>query len=233
MGLPCYLAMTAGEFVSTQPLPEAVAWMACHFSPSGTGLSNLPSQLPDSTLLILDDSIPWDGHDLQRITAQLADTLHARNCCGLLLDFQRTGVREVAEICQHFCNTLPCPVIVSEGYGKALSCPVFLPPLPLLEDLKTYLSPWEGREIWLELALDGMVATVTEEGCVCKSWAGDTLPEPWFSEKELHCRYHWTLVNNSACFTILRTFEDLSSLVTEAKRLGVKGFVGLYQELKN
>ena len=52
MAITPFLAMTAAEIEHSTPLPPNVAWMACHFSPYGAGLSNLPKNLPAGSLLI-------------------------------------------------------------------------------------------------------------------------------------------------------------------------------------
>lgn len=231
MVLPCYLAMTAAEF--SAPLPPRVAYMACHFSSSSTGLSNLPEQLPEKAMLILDDSTPYDGHDPEKVAHQLEETVKAWNCCALLLDFQRPDVQEVDSLCHTLTKKLSCPVIVSQCYAKRLSCPVLVSPPPLLSALSDHLAPWQGREIWLEAALDKGVVTVTEEGSTLSPCTDTELPEPWFHEERLFCRYHWVLEDNTAKVTIMRTKEDLSAMLSAAKDLGVKGAVGLYQELKS
>lgn len=232
MGLPCYLAMTAVEFAGMPTLPQHTAWMACYFSGSGTGLSNLPGHLPPNAMLILNDSIPFSGHDPEKILAQLTNTVKAWDCRCLLLDLQRPGSRDVADLCRLLVEALPCPVVLSEDYAKDLSCPVFLSAPPLLTRLSRHLAPWEGREIWLEAALDKAVVTVTEDGSTLTPSTDGELPEPWFTEAQLFCRYHWALEGKAARFTILRTKEDLSAMLHAAKDLGVKGAVGLYQELQ-
>ena len=68
-----YLAMTPAEFNSVSQPPPDFAYMACHFSPYGTGLGNLPTVLPPESLLILNDRTPIHGHDPQRIFDQLKD----------------------------------------------------------------------------------------------------------------------------------------------------------------
>jgi hypothetical protein len=69
-----------------------MAWMACHFSPYGTGLSNLPPNLPANAMVILNDRTPIHGHDSKEILCQLNNlTPHC-----LLLDFQRQAVEETA-----------------------------------------------------------------------------------------------------------------------------------------
>ena len=42
MAIRQYLAMTAAEMTQAGSLPRHAAWMACHFSPYSTGLTNLP-----------------------------------------------------------------------------------------------------------------------------------------------------------------------------------------------
>ena len=46
MAIRQYLAMTAAEMTQAGSLPRHSAWMACHFSPYSTGLTNLPDRLP-------------------------------------------------------------------------------------------------------------------------------------------------------------------------------------------
>ena len=230
MGLPCYLAMTAAEFSSAMP-PEA-AYMACHFSSSSDGLSNLPEHLPENAMVILDDSTPFDGHDPNRIREELEAVIKSHRCKYLLLDLQRPKDEKVTALCDLLVQALPCPVIVSEVYAKARSCPVFVSPPPLLTPLSDHLAPWEGREIWLEAALDRQVVMVTETGSARFPCEDTALPEPWFLEDRLFCRYHWVLEGRTARFTILRTKEDLAAMLDGAEAFGVKGAVGLYQELQ-
>lgn len=232
MGLPCYLAMTVAEFAGCTAFPEHMAWMSCHFSSSSQGLSNLPEHLPPKAMLILDDSIPFDGHDCNRITAQLTEAVKEQDCACLLLDLQRPRDEAVAALCQQLTQELPCPVIVSEAYAKGLSCSVLLPPPPLLTRLSNHLAPWKGREIWLEAAPDRQVVMVTETGSARFPCLEEELPVPWFSEESLFCRYHWVLEGRTARFTIMRTKEDLVAMLSASEALGVKGAVGLYQELK-
>lgn len=232
MGLDCYLAMTAAEFASCAPLPTHTAWMACHFSPSSQGLSNLPEHLPPGAMLIVDDSTPYDGHDPGRITEALQTVITKWSCACLLLDLQRPQDTHVASLCQRLTRELPCPVIVSEGYARELSCPVLLSPPPLLTELSDHLAPWKGRELWLEAAPDRQVVMVTETGSARFPCLDTELPTPWFSEQRLFCRYHWVLEGRTARFTLMRTKEDLAAMLRAAKDMGVKGAVGLYQELK-
>ena len=230
MAITPFLAMTAAEIHAAAVLPEKTAWMACHFSPYGTGLSNLPAQLPAGSLLILNDRIPIHGHDLRTIEAQLQTWFENNPCQGLLLDFQRPDCRETALLAQHLCRELGCPVVLSEGYARDLDCPVFLPPLPHHVPLEEYLLSWKDREIWLELALDGEMITVTEEGCTISPLSGG-IPENGHIEDALHCHYCVGLTGNSAEFILWRSHMDLNALLKEADKLGVATAVGLFQEL--
>ena len=231
MALPCYLAMTAAEFAAAEELPQQVAWMACHFSCYGTGLSNLPAELPEGSMVILNDRTPICGHDPDRITKQLEELLLQFRCSGLLLDLQRPDNPETASLCKTVLERLDCPVGITEFYARELPCPIFVAPPPLRTSLEKYLNPWQGREIWLEAATDGEIVTVTEQGSTCSPAPLDTLPEPWFRQEQLHCRYYWTADQKAARFAIQRQAEDLSSLLAEAEGLGVTRAVGLYQQL--
>ncbi len=224
-----FLAMTGAEMAQSTQLPPHIGWMACHFSGDG-GITNLPHALPPHSLLILDDSVPPQNVNPNRIREIVGAVLHNRNCYGLLLDFQRQDLAENLAITKALVS-LPYPVAVSEAYGKDLSCPVFLPPAPLDTPLAEYLAPYRGREIWLELALDTLQLQLTPEGCTRKPAGSCQEPLP-FSDTSLHCRYRIECQKNCAVFTLQRTKADLLTLLKEAKSLGVTAGVGLYQELK-
>lgn len=228
MAIPFYLAMTAAEFSRCDRLPQNIAWMSCRFSPGGKGLSNLPASLPAGSLLILDDQTPPDGHDKGLIRQQLAETMDANHCSGLLLDFQRPDDPQTARIAEELLS-LPCPVCISHLYAKGLSCPVLLPPCPLTTKLPEHLAPWDGRPVWLEAATDSAVITVTEAG----SHFSPLLPDGDFPHKDtrLHCRYRIEAGENEIRFSLRRTRDDLSKLLEEAEALGVQCAVGLWQEL--
>lgn len=230
MALPFYLAMTAAEMGGKCPLPPHLGYMACHFSPYGAGISNRPCQLPEGAMLILDDSAPIGGHDPILITRQLAELVKRHKCGCVLLDFQRPGMEETAVLAGEIACALPCPVGVSELYGKGLDCPVFLPPVPADVSLKTYLAPWQGRDIWLEAAMDGQVITVTPKGAKCAPLASWTDPGSGYLDEKLHCRCHMNIADDAAEFTLYRTREDVDALLEEAEGLGVKMAVGLWQE---
>ena len=232
MAVTTFLAMTAAEIRENYNLPDHLGWMACHFSPYGLGLSNLPKKLPPGSLLILNDRIPIHGHDPEVILRQLETLIAQEGCTGLLLDFQQPDCEETSSLAAHLCRGLGCPVAVSESYAKKLDCPVFLPPLPHHIPLKEYLSPWMDREIWLELAMDAEVITLTEEGCQISSLPAWNVPDIGFEEAALHCHYHTEIKEDLVEYTLWRTKDDLINLQKESDTLGISITVGLYQELK-
>ena len=230
MAIAPFLAMTAAEIRGNSTLPPGLAWMACHFSPYGLGLSNLPRELPPGALLMVDDITPIHGHDPQRILDQLAECAEALSCSGILLDFQRPDIGETAALVDVLTQGLPCPVAVSHFYAGPGTFPVFLPPVPPSVPPEEHLSPWQGRELWLELALDAVEITVTEDGTSFQSLPAALPAEPEFFEEALLCRYHCDVEENTVRFTLRRAPEDLEQFLSKAEAFGVTRAVGLYQE---
>ena len=231
MAIPLYLAMTAAEFQADIPLPDAIAWMACHFSPYGTGLSNCPTFLPAGAMLIVNDRTPIHGHSPEVVCNQLQELVSEFHLEKILLDFQRPGEQETQALVGILTTQLPCTVAVSKVYAGDGSYPVFLPPPPLHLSLKDYFAPWDGREIWLEAAAFCASYTVTEKGCrICTEFPvnPDTLPH---QDTELHCRYRLDIRSDCACFLLQRSKEEVKQQLREAQELGVTTAVGLYQEL--
>lgn len=233
MGCPHYLAKTQAEFCFEDGDDRPAAWMACHFSPYGTGLSGLPRKLPPGSLLMLDDITPIHGHDVSFIGEQLQHCVEALECKAVLLDFQRPGYGECDKLIQHLSESLSCPVGVSSLYGEASHTPVLLPPLPFCTSLESYLASWKGREIWLETALEGETITVTENGSKCSPLFRFSPPENGFSEEVLHCHYRAEVQEDRIVFTLWRTKEDVEGLLNEAEAMGIPLAVGLYQEWKD
>ena len=230
MDIVHYLAMTAAEIGANPPLPPKIAWMACHFSPYSAGLSNCPRQLPPGSLLILNDFSPIHGHSPETAANQLRSWVEDFQCSGVLLDFQRPGNTETAALTEYLEGSLPCPVAVSHLYADSLSCPVFLPPVPVQTPVAEYLAPWQGREIWLETALDAVKITVTEKGASFAPLPRVDREDRDFRDETLHCRYRISLSEDRAEFLLYRVKEDLASLLGDAGKHGVTTAVGLYQE---
>ena len=232
MAIAPFLAMTASEMRVHSVFPPKIAWMACHFSPYGTGLSNLPKELPPGSLLMVDDITPPREHDPVFIADQLTACVEELQCCGVLLDFQRRGCGKTESVARHLLSALPCPVIISDCYADQLNCPVFLPPVPPSVPLETHIAPWSDRMIWLELGLDGEMLTLTEEGCTATPLPCPDLEAEGFCSEALHCHYSIETNKEAARFTLWRTKEDLSKLLEKAAALGITTAVGLFQELQ-
>lgn len=230
MAIPLYLAMTAAEFRNCAELPPHPAWMACHFSPYGTGLTNLPGHLPKGSLLILNDRTPVHGHDPFLIASTVKELVHKWECSGLLLDFQRPCCKQTESIVQEL-SRLDFPVAVSELYAVSIDCPVFIGTPPLRKPLEAHLAPWKGRELWLEAGLIGEVATVTETGTTFAPLPPGEQPDCPYRDDPLFCHYRTDTSSQEITFTLQRTQEDLDQLLCRGEELGIRQAVGLYQEL--
>lgn len=228
MPIPLYLALSATEFSQCAVLPENTAWLGCHFAPNGNGLCNLPERLPAGSLLILDDQTPPGECDISYLREHLLASMEANRCSGLLLDFQRPNDANAAKLAAAL-QSLPYPVCISHLYAKSLNCPVFLPPCPLTRPLSEHLAPWKKRTVWLDISLDSVCFTVTEQGCtenLCS--AEGSFPS---RDSRLHCHYRIEQEKDRVMFFLRRTVEDLSAFLEEAQALGVSQAVGLWQEL--
>lgn len=229
MPLPIYLAMTQAEFNACPQFPRHCGWMACHFSSYGPGLTNLPRQLPDQSLLIVNDRTPPQGHDPEYIAMQLQNVTRELPVMGVLLDFQRPYNEETDAIAKAIAMALPCPVAVPPEYERQWDGPLFLPPVPPDRDIGQYLAPWKGRELWLELSPEGLLLRLTESGCESKRIL-PPLPPYSFQDETLCCHYSMEVYTDYAAFYLQRTAEDQAKLLLQAESYGVTTAVGLYQE---
>ena len=207
------------------------AWMSCHFSPWGKGLTNLPDTLPSGSILILDDSNPPTNHDTDTIKHQLEEACFRLKPDCILLDFQHPNNPRAPEIIKAIISCLPCSVGVSQLYAPGLSCPVFLNcPAPSVS-LETSIKAYHGRELWLELAPEQQKLTLTKDGCHITPELLSPRNEPCFYDRETASCYHWTLSETSAVFYVQRDLSCLQKLLTQAEKLGITRAVGLYQQL--
>ena len=232
MVLPLYLAVTGAEMSAISSCSFPVAYMSCHFSPYTQGLTNLPDDLPENSMLILTDRMPCQGHSADLVVQQLQGIVEQHQCESVLLDFQRPPEPESREMATRIIASLPCPVAVTEAFAADHSCPVFLSPAPLHMPLRAYLQPWQGREIWLEAALEQKTVTVTEKGA---EFSGQFPPEGLeggFYDEALCCHYQINTTADRVTFTLFDTMDSLEKKLELASSLGVKRAVGLWQELR-
>ncbi len=185
----------------------------------------MPRHLPEGSILLLDDSMPVQGHDPEVVVTQLKQLVTKFSVRAVLLDFQRPPTEEstkMANAILQSCNAAVTPAYAKEGY------PAFLPPPPANKPLSEYLKPW--NKVFLELYSEGLEITVTKKGSLVSS-IDPTSPLP-LNDKRLHCHYGVTVSPGKAVFTLSRTREDLAELAREAEELGIIATVGLYQELQ-
>ena len=223
-----FLAMTGNEM--QQLRPAKAAYMACHFSPYGKGLSNLPTQLPENSLLLLDDSTPIAGHSPNMVTEQLNELVARFSPKAVLLDFQRQYSEDAHKMIVAIVQNSSCPVAVSEKHSAELDCPVLLPPPPANKPLQDYLASFLQRGIYLEIAPVATKITVTANGSKTSPIPLHSRALP-FQHKRLCCHYSVQASPGKAVFTLHRTGDDLVALSRQAYSLGVLGVVGLHQEL--
>lgn len=231
MGLPLYLALTAAEMRSVQPVPQLFAYMACHFSPYTQGITNLPSTLPEGSMLILNDRMPCQAHSANLVAQQLCDAVSNLHCESVLLDFQQPPDSQSEAMVQAIVSALPCPVAVSAAHGRKLTCPVFLPPCPPHLPMAEYLAPWQTREIWLEAALCQEEAIVTPNGTEFITVFPTRIPDSGFFDDTLCCQYSIRVQKSQITFSLYETPQTLRRKLDQADSLGVTRAVGLYQEL--
>ena len=231
MALPLYLAMTALEIAALDTFPANFAYMACHFSPYCQGLSNIPSALPRSSVLILNDNLPCQDHSPALVADQLKQLMDTFQCESLLLDFQRPPEPESEAMADMILRTLPYPAALTPEYGKNQDCTIFLPPCPLHIPLEEYLRPWKNREIWLEAALCQEDAVVTGNGTNFFPQFPPLGLNGGFFDDILCCNYHIQEDKDTLTFTLFDTIESLDKKMSLAQSLGVSRAVGLYQEL--
>lgn len=231
MDFLCYLAMTEAEFSSAEVLPTHPAWMACHYASYDAGLSGLPDQLPESSLLIVNDRTPPSGHDPELILKQLKKLIHRHSLKNILLDLQREDFPENRALADILVSELDIPVAVSEKYAADLECPVFMDCPPPHSSPEVQFEQWSNREVWLELAPEAGIATVTSEGFTYES-TRSTLPSQLpFYDEALCCHYGTQIKDDRLVVTMQRDHKALEGLCAHAKALGIRHFVGLYQLL--
>ena len=232
MVLPLNLAMTPAEIAAASVLPAQIAWMACHFCAGGDGITNIPTALPEGSMLILNDRESCAGHSHDLVARQLRDAVRLLRCDCVLLDFQRPPCPEARGMVKTILESLPCPAAVTAPYARDSACPVFLAPCPPHMPLERYLAPWHGRQIWLEAGLCQERITVTKNGTKCTPIFPTQPMEGGFYSSRLGCRYTTTVTAECITFTLFDTAETLPKKLEQARRLGITRAVGLYQELE-
>lgn len=232
MDINCIIAMTAAQIAHAPSLPQPIAWMACHFSRKENGLTDLPAHLPKGASLLVDDSIPINGHDPSRIAEQLTELTEKFSVDAVILDLQRPMMEENRVLATFLAEKLPCTVCVSAMYAETLTCPVLLPPPPPHIPLRAHLAPWKGRQIWLEALLEAEEITVTAQGSNPRQIPLPRSQELPFADWDALCRYRFSIQEDRVVFTLARDRQMLRELLHQGSRLGVARAVGLYAQLQ-
>ena len=186
----------------------------------------LPRKLPEGAMVVLTDEIPPLDPDAAAVAAELSRL----PCRALLLDFQRPGHMPTARLAAAIAEACPFPVAVAEPYARGLDCPVFLPPVPPDLPVEEALSPWWGREIWLDLAPSPTRITVTAEGSRREAVAAIPAKGQIHREPELRCHYQIQTGPEAIRFTLWRDRQDLRALMAAAEPLGATLAVAFYRE---
>ena len=230
MGISHYLAMTAAEIAAAPSLPEKLAYMACHFSPYGTGLTGFEKALPKKSMLILNDRIPYCGHDPSQIADLLKKWVYDLDCACVLLDFQRADTPTSLGALLAGAISVPVgmpPEFCGEAYG-----PVFLPPVPPNQSLDTYLKPWTGREIWLETTPETYRFTIDTQESRREILPADSSVELPLVHAALFCHHRIEVFPDRAVFTLRRNPEDMAQLLHSPEAQCITQTVSLYQHEK-
>ena len=230
MSLRFYLAMTEAEIRSAPSLPRHLAYMACHFSPYGAGLTNIPQRLPKESLLIVNDRVPVFHHDPQLILRQLTAAVQRLNAFGVLLDFQIGNVPLTSQIVKALIDGLPCPVAVSPAYAEALSCPLFSAPA-LHQRFCDFAPIKKGRSLWLDTYQETTKYKITATGCTTENSACTSGNR--FFDDTLQCSYQLSIGKDSATFTLSRQAEEIPKYLRAAEKAGISVAVGLYQQFSH
>ncbi len=228
MALELYLAMTESEIREKSAPLTRIAWLTEGFHRETGELEGISALCPEGAMLTVTDGGGLDGVEPDAAIQTLLKAVEDYQCESILLDFQRPGSQAAAELTKKIVSAVTCPVGVSEAYAVEGGA-VFLPPVPVDIPVEEYLSPWQGREIWLELSLEGKCATVGESEV---SWQPLCEPvSPPHEEEVLCCHYSLKTGEHEAVFTLSRTGEDMKKLMARAEAFGVTRAVGLFQEL--
>ena len=239
MSIPLYFAMTAAEFSTAPAMPPRIAWMAMHFSVSGSGLSSRPHRLPPGSLVLLDDQTPWCGHSLEAVCQEATDVLLRTGAAGLLLDFERPPTEETLRLssCLAQCSReAGCSIGMPPDYlDSSAGAAVFLPPLPCHCPPEQVLEPFRGHEIWLEAAASGCRVALGPEGPALMPenpllLAAEAEGLPAFTDPHLHCRYYSHPAIAGIELALYDTWETLTSKLEHCQALGVTLAVGVWQQ---
>ena len=230
MAIVRYLAMTGAEFWGCTQYPPHIGWLACHFSPSGAGLSNIPRVLPRDSLLLVDDSLPFSDHNPELISNQLQQATDNLGLYAIVLDFQRSHGPLLQSLTELLQRKLPCPVFAPPGYTQ--TGPVFLPPCPLHTPADIYLKPYQGQQILLDTTPLSTIIKVTPEKVTYQTISPQPVEKGDHWDCCLYCHYKIATHGDCISFALQRNNDAFYKWCAHVESLGVTAMIGLYQEWK-
>ena len=218
------LAITEVEIRNQIGPAPPFALFGCHFSPEDGCFVGLADHLPAGCGLVIDDRNPIPAVDL------ILPVLEQLSPAYVILDFQRPpdaqSIKLTTALAQIHKN-----LVIPPPYAQGLACPLFLPPVPPHIPMAEHLKPWQGREIWLELALDGALITVTPQGSRTHLLPHAQIPEDSYEDSMLHCHYKISQKEDALEFYCVRTRNDIEEMLRPPLPPNLKYAVALYQEL--
>ena len=222
MAIPVYLAMTPEEIQSVHKIPQNVAyWHSLDF----------PAQPSRDSLLVFTDEEEFRPSNAGIIAEDLVASAKSLHCRGILLDFQHENRHENSALVTEL-EARRYPFAASALYAENRNCAVFLPPVPLTATLADYIRPWQGREIWLELAMDGLRIAVTAQDSQEYYLSHASSLNKAHIDWKMHCHYSIETREDTAVFTLWRTKQDIEAMISEVSALPVRLAVGLWQEFQ-
>lgn len=232
MSIPLFLGMTAAEIRNCSALPSHLAWMSVHFSMSGDGITNIPSSLPDGSLIILDDQTPWGGHSAEKVCTQMVSLLTQFHAYGLLLDFERPLTPQTLLLTKALsvcCKELNLPMAAPKAYAEDLDIDVFMPPLSCLSPADTLYLP--GKKIWLDASPTASLLHITEHYTESRGdFPSSKDPSKVFSDPTLGCKYYSEPARDGVLVHLYHTPETISRILQELSPEKVPLAIGLWKE---
>lgn len=224
MSIPLYLAMNEEEMSRSSELPKNLAITGLCFSPEGQGLDGMPKrEVPEGVLFLLEDRIPWEGHDLETVCREAASLLVRTKAFGLLLDFERPPTEETQRLAYALgqcCKELGCKIGMPKGYegGGAR----FLPSPPCFKKPESQEGP-----VWFEAIPTAFDIVITSQGAQCKDsanisvWEEDRFYPPLGAYYRAHRADHSLNVH---------LYDTPNSLLKRMEAIGAELAVGMWRQ---
>lgn len=236
MSIPFFLAISAREFPLFSELPPNIAWMSAHFSSSGSGLSNLPQNLPEGSLLILDDQTPWEGHSTEMVCREVVESLLKSKASGLLLDFERPVTPETALLTtalSQCCREIGVMLGAPESYAAEEDTAIFISPLPC--QTPPELLYQKNRKLWLDVSAGAYLLHIAALGATGQAADQRSFPDgsyPEFIDPVLHCSYRSRPNAGGIDILLSHSRESIDTLLTALDEQVVQLAIGLYREFR-